>query len=95
MNCFIDVLQHLDSLLDHFIPEVIIAVVLPDPISAQFLYLQLELAFLSLFFRPLRELGLHLRVLSQAERLLGAASVQVKSGAVMMFRLFHTHMRSP
>ena len=62
VNCLVDVFEFFDCSLNDLIPEAVVAVVLPNPVSSQFLHLQLVR---SLFF--LLHLHLHLGLRVHAE----------------------------
>lgn len=83
VHCLIDMLQQLHSFFDRFIFEVFVTVVLPNPIAAQLFDFQFEGTLFLLLH--LAEFGLHLRVLSQSERLFGSTRVDIESGGVSNF----------
>lgn len=67
MDGLVDVFQHFHCVLHNLVLEVIVTVVLPDPVPTQFLDLFLPNVLLFLHLLNLRHLGLHFGILSQAE----------------------------
>lgn len=95
MDCFIDVFEHLYSLFDVFVLELVVTVVLPDPISTQCIYLLLEGCLLSLLFFLFlcyfTHLCLHFWV-CHSEGIFSAAWVWIQDGTVLVVWLLHTHL---
>lgn len=67
MNCLVDIFEHFHSLLHNLVLEIIVTVVLPDPVPTQFLDFFLPNVLLFLYLLNLRHLGLHLWILSHVE----------------------------
>jgi len=92
MDGLVNVFEHFYGFVDDLVLELVVAVVLPDPVPAQLLYFEFVFGLLLFFFLlvegDLAHFGLEFGVLGGAEVVVGAAGTHVQHSAVDWLRLF-------